>query len=70
MCTINKSAHTKKSANLSYAPHTHIYIYIYIYIYVCVCVCVCVCSVCVCSVRFPKIKVCLKVYACFRSMRV
>ena len=36
VCTINKSAHTKKSENLSYAPC------IYIYIYMCVCVCVCV----------------------------
>ena len=33
VCTINKSAHTKKSRNFEY-----IYIYIYIYIYMCVCV--------------------------------
>ena len=39
MCTINKSAHTKKAGNLSYAPRTYmymfmLYIYIYIYIYI------------------------------------
>ena len=38
VCTINKSAHTKKVWKLIEGT----YIYIYIYIYVCVCVCVCV----------------------------
>ena len=27
VCTINKSAHTKKSGNLSYAPHVYIKVY-------------------------------------------
>ena len=31
VCTINKSAHTKKSGNLFNDPHIYIYIYIYIY---------------------------------------
>ena len=44
--TINKSAHTKNTGNVSYS--SRIYIYIYIYICVCVCVCVCLCErVCV-----------------------
>ena len=39
MCTINKSAHAKKSGNLFnypriYAQKDPIYIYIYIYIYI------------------------------------
>ena len=34
-CTIKKSAHTKKSGNLSYVPPIYIYIYIYIYIIEC-----------------------------------
>ena len=34
MCTINKSAHTKKSGNLFNDPSMCIYIYIYIYIYI------------------------------------
>ena len=39
VCTINKSAHTKKSGNLSYAPrtyahiHTHTYSHIHTYIH-------------------------------------
>ena len=31
--TIHKSAHTKKSGNVSYAPRIYIYIYIYIHIH-------------------------------------
>ena len=50
VCSINKSAHTKKSGNFFNDPR--IYIYIYIYMCVCVCVCVFVCVlfvfVCVC----------------------
>ena len=34
VCAINKSALTKKSGNLSYAPRIYIHIYIYIYIYI------------------------------------
>ena len=41
VCTINKSAHTKKVWKLFNDSR----IYIYIYICVCVCVCVCVCDV-------------------------
>ena len=33
VCTINKSAHTKKSGNWFYDPRMYIYIYIYIYKY-------------------------------------
>ena len=32
--TVNKSAHTKKFGNLSYAPRIYIYIYIYIQMYI------------------------------------
>ena len=39
MCTINKSAYTKKVWKLIVDTS-----YIYIYIYICVCVCVCVCG--------------------------
>ena len=34
MCTINKSAHTKKSGNLFNDPRIYIYIYIHIYMYI------------------------------------
>ena len=38
--TINKSPHTKKSGNLSYAAYIYIYIYMCVCVYVCVYVCV------------------------------
>ena len=34
VCTINKSAHTKKSGNLFNVPRIYVYIYIFIYIYI------------------------------------